>query len=153
MFIGYTSKKTPEEALVYWMRNCGKKIFAEYEIAKDVKKYGKSVFKAEYLTSAPTDSEAQEIVDRYIDTFNTLEPAGYNKNYAGIRKMNQENANTHGFSKNRGDDGAPNVHFEAEDKQRAGGDVGQITDDVARARELFVVVTSHAVVQKKIEKR
>ena len=88
MFIGYTSKKTPEEALVYWMRNCGKKIFAEYEIAKDVKKYGKGVFKAEYLTSAPTDSEAQEIVDRYIDTFNTLEPDGYNKSYAGIRKMN-----------------------------------------------------------------
>ena len=88
MFIGYTSKKTPEEALTYWMRNCGKKIFAEYEIAKDVKKYGKDVFKAEYLTSAPTDSEAQEIVDRYIDTFNTLEPDGYNKSYAGIRKMN-----------------------------------------------------------------
>ena len=79
MFIGYTSKKTPEEALTYWMRNCGKKIFAEYEIAKDVKKYGKDVFKAEYLTSAPTDSEAQEIVDRYIDTFNTLELDGYNK--------------------------------------------------------------------------
>ena len=34
MFIGYTSKKTPEEALTYWMRNCGKKILQNMKLLK-----------------------------------------------------------------------------------------------------------------------
>lgn len=90
MFIGYTSKKTIDEALTYWMHNCGRKLYAEHEITKDFKKYGKKAFKVEFLTTAPNDGEGAEIVDRYIDEFGTLEPAGYNKNYSGIRKMNPD---------------------------------------------------------------
>ena len=86
--ISYTFKKTQKEVLAYWMRNCGKKIFAEYEITKDVKKYGKSVFYITSLEEIEDSSESFEIIDELIDTFNTLEPDGYNKSYAGIRKLN-----------------------------------------------------------------
>lgn len=90
MFIGYTSKKTPEQALKYWMNNCSKKVFAEYEIAKDVKKYGKQVFTVRPIADAASDGEAQEITDNFIIQYDTLEPNGYNKNFVGIRKRNPD---------------------------------------------------------------
>lgn len=87
--IGYTSK-TPEDALTTWMRNSGRKIYADYDITKDCKKYGKEVFYVEKLTVAETLSDATEIVDVYIDKLQTLQPDGYNTNYMGIRKMNPD---------------------------------------------------------------
>lgn len=88
-FIGCTSK-TIEDALKSWMRNCGRKNFADYDITKDFKKYGKGAFTVELLQMAESNGDAQEIADEFIITYNTLEPNGYNRNYLGIRKRNPD---------------------------------------------------------------
>lgn len=87
--IGYTSKDL-DSALKLWMSNCGRKNYADYDITKDFKQYGKEVFTIERLIMTETLSEAKEIVDTYIDKYQTLQPNGYNTNYMGIRKMNPD---------------------------------------------------------------
>lgn len=85
--IGATRKDT-NSALKYWLNNCTKKTFAEYDIAKDCKQYGRNTFEIETLSTIENTGEAFEVADTYIIQYNTMEPYGYNRSFIGIRKSN-----------------------------------------------------------------